>query len=140
MIQALLLQPPPGDLTGPYPALPYIKAHAEKEGYKVMVKDLGIEDIFGELEQKSLLIYGYARDYAKHRGIIIADTKFEFGFINGQLTLIDELLTPDSSRFWDASQYEVAIRNPALINNQSVIGFQLQDGIKNRQRLCYRRR
>lgn len=67
------------------------------------IKDLGIEDLFGELEQKSLLIYGYARDYAKRRGIIIADTKFEFGFVNGQLALIDELLTPDSSRFWDAS-------------------------------------
>ena len=78
------------------------------------IKDLGIEDIFGELEQKSLLIYGYARDYDKHRGIIIADTKFEFGFINGQLALIDELLTPDSSRFWDASQYEVGHSQPSF--------------------------
>jgi phosphoribosylaminoimidazole-succinocarboxamide synthase len=78
------------------------------------IKDLGIEDIFGELEQKSLLIYGFARDYAKHRGIIIADTKFEFGFINGRLALIDELLTPDSSRFWDASQYEVGHSQPSF--------------------------
>ena len=78
------------------------------------IKDLGIQDIFDELEQKSLLIYGYARDYAKHRGIIIADTKFEFGFINGQLALIDELLTPDSSRFWDASQYEVSHSQPSF--------------------------
>jgi phosphoribosylaminoimidazole-succinocarboxamide synthase len=71
------------------------------------IKGLGIEDIFKELEQKSLAIYSYARDYARRRGIIIADTKFEFGFINGELALIDELLTPDSSRFWDASRYEV---------------------------------
>jgi phosphoribosylaminoimidazole-succinocarboxamide synthase len=71
------------------------------------IKGLGIEALFEELEQKSLLIYCYARDYAKRRGIIIADTKFEFGFIKGKLALIDELLTPDSSRFWDASQYEV---------------------------------
>ncbi len=78
------------------------------------IKGLGIEDFFGELEQKSLLIYSYARDYAKRRGIIIADTKFEFGFINGQLALIDELLTPDSSRFWDVSQYEVGHSQPSL--------------------------
>ena len=78
------------------------------------IKDLGVEDIFKELEQKSLLIYGYARDYAKRRGIIIADTKFEFGFINGKLALIDELLTPDSSRFWDVSQYELGHSQPSL--------------------------
>jgi phosphoribosylaminoimidazole-succinocarboxamide synthase len=78
------------------------------------VKEMGIESIFQELEQKSLAIYGCARDYAKHRGIIIADTKFEFGFIGGQLALIDELLTPDSSRFWDASQYEVGHSQPSF--------------------------
>jgi phosphoribosylaminoimidazole-succinocarboxamide synthase len=78
------------------------------------IKDLGIENLFGELEQKSLLIYCYARDYARTRGIIIADTKFEFGFVNGQLALIDELLTPDSSRFWDASQYEVGHSQPSF--------------------------
>ena len=78
------------------------------------IKGLGIEDIFRELEQKSLLIYGYARDYAKRRGIIIADTKFEFGFIDGKLALIDELLTPDSSRFWDVSQYDVGHSQPSL--------------------------
>jgi len=78
------------------------------------IKDLGIENLFEELEQKSLLIYCYARDYARTRGIIIADTKLEFGFINGQLALIDELLTPDSSRFWDASQYKVGYSQPSF--------------------------
>ena len=78
------------------------------------IKDLGIEDLFEELERKSLLIYGYARDYAKRRGIIIADTKFEFGFIKGQLALIDELLTPDSSRFWDAGQHEPGASQPSF--------------------------
>jgi len=78
------------------------------------IKDLGIEDFFKELEQKSLLIYCYARDYAKTRGIIIADTKFEFGLINGKLALIDELLTPDSSRFWDVNQYEVGHSQPSF--------------------------
>jgi phosphoribosylaminoimidazole-succinocarboxamide synthase len=78
------------------------------------IKDLGIENLFEELEQKSLLIYSYARDYARTRSIIIADTKFEFGFINGQLALIDELLTPDSSRFWDVSQYKVGYSQPSF--------------------------
>ena len=78
------------------------------------IKGLGVEDIFGELEQKSLLIYGYARDYAKTKGIIIADTKFEFGFINGKLSLIDELLTPDSSRLWDFDQYQVGRSQPSF--------------------------
>ncbi|UCH51481.1 MAG: phosphoribosylaminoimidazolesuccinocarboxamide synthase [Chloroflexota bacterium] len=78
------------------------------------IQDLGIENLFEELEQKSLLIYRYARDYARTKGIIIADTKFEFGFVDGQLALIDELLTPDSSRFWDASQYEVGHSQPSF--------------------------
>ena len=71
------------------------------------VTELGIEHLMAEMEQKSLLIYRFAQDYAKTRGIMIADTKFEFGLIDGKLSLIDELLTPDSSRFWDASQYKV---------------------------------
>jgi phosphoribosylaminoimidazole-succinocarboxamide synthase len=78
------------------------------------IKQMSIEDVFEELKQKSLLIYSYARDYARGRGIIIADTKFEFGFINGQLALIDELLTPDSSRFWDAGRYEVGHSQPSF--------------------------
>ena len=91
------------------------------------IKDLSIEDLFGELEQKSLLIYSYARDYAKRRGIIVADTKFEFGFINGKLALIDELLTPDSSRFWDASQYEVGHSQPSF-DKQPVRDWLLASG------------
>ncbi|MEW6156966.1 MAG: phosphoribosylaminoimidazolesuccinocarboxamide synthase [Verrucomicrobiota bacterium] len=54
----------------------------------------------------SLQIYKSARDYARDRGIIIADTKFEFGYFEGELILIDEVLTPDSSRFWPADQYQ----------------------------------
>ncbi|MCI0869418.1 MAG: phosphoribosylaminoimidazolesuccinocarboxamide synthase, partial [Chloroflexi bacterium] len=53
----------------------------------------------------SIVLYSYARDFATERGIIIADTKFEFGTVEGELTLIDEVLTPDSSRFWDADGY-----------------------------------
>ncbi|MBM4445776.1 MAG: phosphoribosylaminoimidazolesuccinocarboxamide synthase [Chloroflexi bacterium] len=68
----------------------------------------------GELEEKSLAVYHYARDYARGRDIIIADTKLEFGFVDGKLILIDELLTPDSSRFWDAAQYTVGRSQPSL--------------------------
>ena len=70
------------------------------------IKNLGIKELIEDLEEKSLLIYCYARDYARNKGIIIADTKFEFGLIKDKLALIDELLTPDSSRFWDTSQYK----------------------------------
>ena len=57
------------------------------------------------LSEISKSVYSHARDVALEKGIIIADTKMEFGFIDGKLCLIDELLTPDSSRFWDASGY-----------------------------------
>jgi phosphoribosylaminoimidazole-succinocarboxamide synthase len=60
-----------------------------------------------QLREKSLAIYKHARDFARTRGFIIADTKMEFGLAGGNLTLIDELLTPDSSRFWDVERYKV---------------------------------
>ncbi|AEB06170.1 phosphoribosylaminoimidazole-succinocarboxamide synthase [Coriobacterium glomerans PW2] len=63
-------------------------------------------DLAARLRDLSLEIYQAAADYALSRGIIIADTKFEFGLIDGRLTLIDECLTPDSSRFWPAARYE----------------------------------
>lgn len=63
------------------------------------------KDIAARARQASLDLYSAARNYARERGIIIADTKFEFGLSDGQLILIDEVLTPDSSRFWPADQY-----------------------------------
>ncbi|MFC2122562.1 phosphoribosylaminoimidazolesuccinocarboxamide synthase [Bacteroidota bacterium] len=66
------------------------------------------------LKEKTLEIYNYARQYALERGIIIADTKMEFGLDGGELILIDELLTPDSSRFWDASQYQPGQSQPSF--------------------------
>lgn len=59
-----------------------------------------------QLRSASLKIYVTAADYAATRGVIIADTKFEFGYVDGRLTLIDECLTPDSSRFWPVAGYE----------------------------------
>ncbi|MEF2745220.1 MAG: phosphoribosylaminoimidazolesuccinocarboxamide synthase [Collinsella sp.] len=64
------------------------------------------EDIATQIHDLSLKIYKAAAEYAATRGIIIADTKFEFGVIDGKVTLIDECLTPDSSRFWPAASYE----------------------------------
>ena len=71
------------------------------------------EAVAEEMKEKSLAIYNYARGYAQARGIIIADTKMEFGLDNDELILIDELLTPDSSRFWDAELYKVGQSQPS---------------------------
>jgi len=67
-----------------------------------------------ELFEKSMAIYLFAHWYALNRGIIIADTKLEFGFADDRIILIDELLTPDSSRFWDANKYEVGKSQDSL--------------------------
>jgi len=80
-----------------------------------------------EIEQKSLVIYNYAREYARARGIIIADTKLEFGLDNDSLILIDELLTPDSSRFWDAELYKVGQPQPSY-DKQPVRDWLVQSG------------
>ena len=79
--------------------------HDENISYERCVEIVG-EDIARQLRDLSLEIYTAAADYAATRGIIIADTKFEFGIIDGKVTLIDECLTPDSSRFWPADSYE----------------------------------
>ncbi|HAZ31696.1 MAG TPA: phosphoribosylaminoimidazolesuccinocarboxamide synthase [Dehalococcoidia bacterium] len=63
------------------------------------------DDLTKEIMERSLSVYLFAEEYARGRGIIIADTKMEFGMIDGKLHLIDELLTPDSSRFWDMEKY-----------------------------------
>ena len=80
-----------------------------------------------EIEEKSLSIYNYAREYARRRGIIIADTKFEFGIDGDRLTLIDELLTPDSSRFWDADLYKAGQSQPSF-DKQPVRDWLVQSG------------
>ena len=85
------------------------------------------EGIAGEMKEKSLAIYNYAQEYAQSRGIIIADTKMEFGLVNEQLILIDELLTPDSSRFWDAEQYRVGQAQPSY-DKQPVRDWLVQSG------------
>ncbi len=80
-----------------------------------------------QIKEKSLAIYDFARQYALERGIIIADTKMEFGLDKGRLILIDELLTPDSSRFWDARQYRVGQTQPSY-DKQPVRDWLIQSG------------
>ena len=78
--------------------------HDENMSWGEVVEMVG-EDMAKRLRDTTAAVYEFARDYARERGIIIADTKLEFGTIDGELILIDELLTPDSSRFWDADGY-----------------------------------
>ena len=67
--------------------------------------DIVGNEVFEQIKEKALAIYKTARDYAAARGIIIADTKFEFGKVGDEIILMDEILTPDSSRFWPMSEY-----------------------------------
>ncbi|MGD8909815.1 MAG: phosphoribosylaminoimidazolesuccinocarboxamide synthase [Chromatiales bacterium] len=89
-------------------------AHDENIDYAKTVELLG-ESIAAQVRDYSLQIYREAAEYARERGIIIADTKFEFGLDDtGTLHLIDEVLTPDSSRFWPADQYSPGISPPSF--------------------------
>ena len=82
---------------------------SEEEAGEIVGKEL-----IARLRDLTLSIYGSGTDYARTRGIIIADTKFEFGLDNGELVLIDVVLTPDSSRFWPADQYEPGKSQPSF--------------------------
>ena len=80
---------------------------------KQKVLDMVGTDMARQLEETSITVFKWALDYARKRDIILADTKMEFGIIDGQLTLIDELLTPDSSRFWDVEGYAPGKSQPS---------------------------
>ena len=82
------------------------EGHDENMTYQ-QVQDMVGNEMADLLRDTSIAVYSHAREFAAERGIIIADTKMEFGMIDGKLHLIDELLTPDSSRFWDADDFEV---------------------------------
>ena len=87
------------------PATKAESGHDENISFAQAAQIVGA-DIAEQARAASLKLYRFARDYARQRGIIIADTKFEFGLLDGKLILIDEVLTPDSSRFWPADQYQ----------------------------------
>jgi phosphoribosylaminoimidazole-succinocarboxamide synthase len=95
------------------PATKAETGHDENISFETAAKLVGA-DIAERVRELSLRIYQFARDYARQRGIIIADTKFEFGLFNGELLLIDEVLTPDSSRFWPAAEYVPGRSQPSF--------------------------
>ena len=105
-------QPMPAGLQEgqPFPEPLFTPTTKADEGHDENMSPQQVEDLVGaemaaRLEAASKQVYAHARDYAQERGIILADTKMEFGILDGDLILIDELLTPDSSRFWDAEGY-----------------------------------
>jgi phosphoribosylaminoimidazole-succinocarboxamide synthase len=87
--------------------------HDENVSYEEVAREVGPE-VAARLRQTTLAVYGRARDIARERGVILADTKFEFGFAGEELTLADEVLTPDSSRFWPADQWQPGRAQPSF--------------------------
>jgi phosphoribosylaminoimidazole-succinocarboxamide synthase len=95
------------------PATKAETGHDENISFEQAASIVG-RDVADRVRAASLKIYNFARDYARQRGIIIADTKFEFGLKDKELLLIDEVLTPDSSRFWPADQYQPGKGQPSF--------------------------
>jgi phosphoribosylaminoimidazole-succinocarboxamide synthase len=95
------------------PATKAESGHDENISFEQAVKLTGPE-IAEQARDASVKIYSEGRAYARQRGIIIADTKFEFGLFDGKLILIDEVLTPDSSRFWPADEYRAGRGQPSF--------------------------
>jgi len=88
-------------------------------GHDINISFDQVVELVGErtaslVRDRTLAVYGFARDYARRRGIIIADTKLEFGWLGDELIVIDELLTPDSSRFWPADGYQPGRSQPSF--------------------------
>ena len=100
--------------------------HDENISYDQMCERIGPE-LSKQLSQRSVDLYTAGANYARGRGIIIADTKFEFGLLDDELILIDEVMTPDSSRFWPADQYKPGKGQPSY-DKQFVRDWLLQSG------------
>ena len=103
-----------------------------EEGHDQNMSDQEVLDMVGaemarKLKETSLAVYSFAQEYAKGQGIILADTKMEFGTLDGELILIDELLTPDSSRFWDMAGYQPGQSQPNY-DKQFVRDYLLEQG------------
>ena len=95
------------------PATKADTGHDENIDFATLAGIVG-RDVADRVRDLSIAIYEAGRDHARSRGIILADTKFEFGFIDGRIALIDEVLTPDSSRFWDAETWQVGSSPPSF--------------------------
>jgi phosphoribosylaminoimidazole-succinocarboxamide synthase len=97
----------------------FTPATKAEEGHDINISFEEVVEIVGErtasvIRTRTLAVYGSARDYARQRGIIIADTKLEFGWLDDELIVIDELLTPDSSRFWPTDGYQPGQAQPSF--------------------------
>ena len=108
------------------PATKAITGHDENISRAQLAAALG-RDLARQLEEVTLALYRHAHAYALGQGLILADTKFEFGLIDGQLVLIDEALTPDSSRYWDAATYRPGTAPPSY-DKQFVRDFLIASG------------
>ena len=95
------------------PATKAETGHDENVSFQTMSDAIG-QELAENMRNLSIQIYQQASGYARERGIILADTKFEFGLLDGKLILIDEVLTPDSSRFWPAERYQPGGPQPSL--------------------------
>jgi phosphoribosylaminoimidazole-succinocarboxamide synthase len=94
------------------PATKAQSGHDENIGFDEAAKVLGA-DVAAELRERTLSIYRKAAAYSESRGVILADTKFEFGLVDGEITLIDEVLTPDSSRYWPREGWKEGTSPPS---------------------------
>jgi phosphoribosylaminoimidazole-succinocarboxamide synthase len=108
------------------PATKADSGHDENTTFTRMKKDIG-GPLATKLRDASIALYKFASTHAERRGIILADTKFEFGLVDGEPILIDEALTPDSSRFWEASTYEVGT-SPDSFDKQYVRDWLIRSG------------
>ena len=123
----------------------FTPATKEETGHDINISfERGCElvgrEVMTALRDRSLAAYRDAADYARGRGVIIADTKFEWGFAGNDVMLIDEVLTPDSSRFWPADQYAPGKDQPSLTNNTSATTSKRWIGTRRRRgRGCRRK-
>ena len=108
------------------PATKAESGHDENITYAEMTKELG-DELATKLKDASVALYKHASDFALRRGLILADTKFEFGLIGKDLILIDEALTPDSSRYWEAATYQVGT-SPESYDKQFVRDWLTRSG------------
>jgi phosphoribosylaminoimidazole-succinocarboxamide synthase len=102
------------------------EGHDQNISFEELKSFVGAETAL-KLKGATLKLYEFASDYSRSHGLILADTKFEFGFVGSELYLIDEMLTPDSSRFWDAQLYRPG-SSPASFDKQFVRDYLEQTG------------
>jgi len=95
------------------PSTKAVSGHDENTNFEYVEELVGPETAT-KVRETALALYSFAADYAAQKGIIIADTKFEFGLIKGDLVLCDEILTPDSSRFWPTDSYDPGRSQPSF--------------------------